>query len=847
MEEKAKELRKEKKEIMGQITTIPEREHEKGSKLELMINFLEQKVFIKKKMSREKVMEVLKHEERNGDWDFKEMYEAVEDIKLKNSIYWKLAEKVNQKLGNEKLVKMKIVHDKRKLLFDKWIKIDKVLKDIQGLKKTGEWVETHGEKALEKIRKRIKGIEKVGIRIENEDKKENKYKEIRKREVEREKKKKEKEEKRKEKEKQKKKQEEEKERVRKEKEEQKNEKERLRKEREKMKKEKEKKRKEEKERIKLEREKQKKEKELMKLKLKEDKKKDILLKKKNSSMMDFFNQTKPNLKRVKTEMSQEKSRFISLGMRRGFGVIDEEAVKNIEMVMNKEPVFKKKDWLSILKSKRQKKESICNPERAIFNRFEDYLGTNVERKGKLYKRSRIVRGRTPLKRDEELVNYDMDTEDELQELEAESCKSRESGDEEDHILDEEDDGEFIIHDENVEEQKLNRKVQEKKMIPKFDDLRKSENKQLETEGWLQMGLRGVTRYRMTDKREQVTRGRFEAVQLYSGNSLINFDFLRRKEILKKKKEEEKMRKKMEKKLEIERNKKKPEITPKEKLLWITETFGKNSKKELIEGGQRLIKHFKSADLENFKEDWKITYFGNIDKFIELFGPEKGSKMYFDCLINKKNRIVYESTIPKKVEKKPSKKKKAENNIVNLFNAMKSESSKNITPQKIQTKRKTRNSKKKKEMDKEKAKLMEKKLQKKDPENMLKLEKIILILGTGSEKKYFDSVIVKSIKKKFDYFSERKILLKAKEVLRFGYLPRTEIIYSLLTQHDNKYLPNEKENITQQKPNIKTMFKIETKANVIPKRIVEDYFFGEKLSEKLKSKFQNEMLEEEYKI
>lgn len=76
--------------------------------------------------------------------------------------------------------------------------------------------------------------------------------------------------------------------------------------------------------------------------------------------------------------------------------------------------------------------------------------------------------------------------------------------------------------------------------------------------------------------------------------------------------------------------------------------------------------------------------------------------------------------------------------------------------------------------------------KRDPNNIEKLQKSILILGTGTQKREFDATCILELKKKFPYFSDRKINICVKELLRFGYVVSKTYILGLLSSFENDY-------------------------------------------------------------
>lgn len=130
--------------------------------------------------------------------------------------------------------------------------------------------------------------------------------------------------------------------------------------------------------------------------------------------------------------------------------------------------------------------------------------------------------------------------------------------------------------------------------------------------------------------------------------------------------------------------------------------------------------------------------------------------------------------------------------------------------------------------------------KKDPANFRKLEETILVLGTGAAKKRFDGEILKKIRAQFHYFSDRRIALATKTLLRFGYLASRELLFSLLSGHPNKYLANARARKAEakRKGDLRALFGNDAQASSagVSRAIVEDFFFGERLSEKLQAKF-----------
>jgi hypothetical protein len=787
-----------------------------------MISFLENAVLGEERMIREKVIEVLRKQEKEKKWGFDEMYESVEEVKGTVQSFWRFKDKTVQKIGNLIDQKKKLVHEKRKVLIDLWGKLEKAEEGLKELKVEKKWIEKQGEKVLGKLRRKFKGVEKMEMKLENEVKKMVKFEENRRNKREKEERKKRKMEEKERQEREKKRVKEEKERARKERERQKQEREREKQEREKLKKMQKEKARLEKEKLKEEREKARQEKERLRQEQKNKNKTKDLLVKKNSSMMDFFNQTKPNLKRVKNEESDQKSRWKSLGKKEGFGETCPIAMANLEKILARESFdFSKKDLISRFKSQKQK--TCIKPKmegRVVFNRFECYDGEHVQRQGLFRQKSQIVTGRKPLARDNAIIEYELDTEDELH---AESCKSNNSEDEEEDDDFNEDDGGFIVSDVSCEKRENQNRREVKKQETKMTDLRRSKEKTLDSNGETQGG-----------------QFRFQGIRMQGSYQKINFGFLRREEIAKKKMEEEKERKRQEKirekKLEAEMIKKRNEVNNEDKLKWIKRVYGKSSKKDLVEGGQQELSHLKINDLEAFQGNWKMTYYANLAKFIEFFGEDRGQQMYFDCLVNGKNAEIYESLKKKPKLKKKEVKSTPKMNLVTYFQTMeKSGNSQSTTPTKSTTK-----SKKKKEDPKKEAR----RAMKKDPANMRKLEEMILILGTGACKKNFDTNLLKKIKAQFEYFSDRKILMRVKELLRFGYLLSRDFLFSLLTSHPNKYLQTNTENTPP--PNLLTVFREKTPGSqntLASKQIVEDFFFGENLHLKLQNKFKVEQEQE----
>ena len=305
---------------------------------------------------------------------------------------------------------------------------------------------------------------------------------------------------------------------------------------------------------------------------------------------------------------------------------------------------------------------------------------------------------------------------------------------------------------------------------------------------------------------------FEGVRVGEETGLINFAFLRREEIKRKQLEEEKLRKKMEKKVEVE-------VSSRDKLKWAKEVYGRPSKKDIAEGGMKLLENLKGNEVDAFKEMWEMTYFADMKKFCELFGEEKGPQMYFSCLVDRQHVKVFNS-LPKK-EKKESgsakKKKTPKRDLASYFSQMKN------APTEKQKKQK---------MDKDKNK---KSAMKKDPENLRKLDEMILVMGTGQSKKNFDTVTLQKIKKQFAYFSERKILMRVKELLRFGYLLSREHLLSLLGTDDSQSFAKLQEN--KEKGGILNLLQTDAQHRMkIAKQAVEDFFFKEQLHVKLTERF-----------
>ena len=773
-----------------------------------MIRFLEVNVLNQRQMDRERMVELLKKLE--GKWEFSELYEAVEEVKWGERVIWKFSEKTLQKLGTTKSHRKKFQHVQRKLLVEKLIKIDKVNEDIGKLKGEEDWVQKHAAKALDRIRRKMKAIEKVEIKLENERKKEQKYEEV----------------KRKERAKREKQREKLREKREKELEKQKKEIERQREKDEKKRQKEMKKKKREMERERREREKA------------EQQRKSKLLAKKNSSMMDFFNQSKPPLKRVKTQAGDTHARCQSLGQRRGFGQVDQDAVSKLDLAFTGKLEFNRQELVARFKSKRVQRASMGPKERILFNRFEDYLGTCVERTGRYSKRSAKVTGRHPLERDSELLNYEMDTEDEIQELEAESCKSIETGDEDMQIVDEDEEGGFIVKDDSNEPEKR-QPARGQHLQQKLVDLRSRRNLELEAKGWMRVEagqmMRGESVIDFASDRDKLLRD-FEGIRMHPDKGRINFGFLRRKEIEKKRLEMEKERRKLERKNEAEKIKQKPKLTVAEKLKWVKEVFGGQSKKELIAGGLKVTENFRATELENLKQNWEMVYFADVRKFEQILGKSEGAKLYFDCLMKKQNKLVLERLKKKQIPKKPEAKKSSSSDLISLFKQMEQTvSSREATPRKSKTKSAKKSAKKKAMQLKQ-----DKRSMKKDPENLRRLEEMILILGNGSCKRHFDLHILKAIKQKFGYFSERMILQRVKELLRYGYLASRQMVFELLSGHENEYLQSERENSSKKDGGIGSLLQGKTAQTMpaVSKRIVEDFFFGERLHLKLQKVFEN---------
>ena len=296
--------------------------------------------------------------------------------------------------------------------------------------------------------------------------------------------------------------------------------------------------------------------------------------------------------------------------------------------------------------------------------------------------------------------------------------------------------------------------------------------------------------------------------------MISKDFLNREENQRQEKEEQRRKQK-----ELDKLKKKIEVKSQDKLKWIREGIGCASKKELVEKGGQVIPNLKTGDFEEaFGSQWDIGYFGRLDKFLDIFGEEQGRRAYFNCLMEKKHREVLGM-----LEKKGKKVKKSKvRNLDNFF------------------KEKTENEQSKKLKSKKMNKTVSDKIRikmKKDPNNLRTLEEHILILGTGCPKKKFDTFVVSEIKKKFNYFSERKINMKVKELLRFGYLVSREVLFEFLSDHDNQYKLNNMENLAEN--NLLTMFKKsrgEDNQQTVNRKIVEDFVYGEGIFEKLFDRF-----------
>lgn len=521
------------------------------------------------------------------------------------------------------------------------------------------------ERILQRIRKKVKALEKMEVRLVAEERKAAKFREGKQRERARRAK-------------------------REQREREKRERERLREEERRVKREK-------KERERLLREKERERREREKL---ESKGRAKYLAKQNASMKDFFGQSKQRLKRVNTGGRAADSRWESLGAKRGFGEVDARAKAGVEAVFSagaprfcRERLFERfregrgrssrskpggearaseaagggdsgnapGDARGTAGIPRRSVPTEANPRtpagkgrapntplkplgpRVLFTRFEDYLGKSVQRSGRFSKRSALVSGRRPCARDEALLNYELDTEDELQELEAESCRSGDSHEEDLPIEDDYSQSEFIVAD-GSQEPRSRAPSAGTRGAPRLVDLRGRANAEVAGKGWLSLQNGRLVRSRrrgcavaFCEARSRILDS-LEGIRLHSSDRRLGIAFLRRRETEKKRLEEERERRKKERRREAERQKQRPSMSDEQKLAWVAQAFGKHSKRALAEDAQRIAGRFRVGDLQEFKGNWAQRYFGDQRRFAELFGDE-GPKMYFECLVNGQNEKV----------------------------------------------------------------------------------------------------------------------------------------------------------------------------------------------------------------
>jgi chromatin assembly factor 1 subunit A len=78
------------------------------------------------------------------------------------------------------------------------------------------------------------------------------------------------------------------------------------------------------------------------------------------------------------------------------------------------------------------------------------------------RQSKLISGRNPLAEDEELINYDMDSEEELMLEDAESIKSQD--DEEEDDFDDEEEAGFVVSDGHLSDEELEDLDEEERRI-----------------------------------------------------------------------------------------------------------------------------------------------------------------------------------------------------------------------------------------------------------------------------------------------------------------------------------------------------------------------------------------------
>lgn len=398
-----------------------------------LLNYIEQEILTKKHIDLNQVLEILKaYPDMQNTNDIEtlkmQILEYLDECKNKENItvFWKFTEKSIKVFSNLNLKGKKIYHEKRKLLIEKYLKLFQILNEINSLKTDDQnWILKNSTK-IDKIRKKYDSLVKLDSRIETEEKKLLKHFEIIKKEKERETKK---------------------ENLLKQKLQKQIELERKKKEKiEKIEKEKKEKEKERLEKIKQKeiekanKELEKARKEQEKARREQEKEKEnekVALKKNNSSMKDFFNQSKllPVLKKIKTSETESEYRFKSLGSFLSYKKPDLMLCNNLDKFLYEQSSDFQSGIVLEMKNKKNYNTRIQeeNKKRIVFNRFEDYRGECVERKGLYDKVSFTVTGKTPLANDINLIDYEIDTEDELQELEAESCNSSNSLEEEEEL------------------------------------------------------------------------------------------------------------------------------------------------------------------------------------------------------------------------------------------------------------------------------------------------------------------------------------------------------------------------------------------------------------------------------
>lgn len=399
-----------------------------------------------------------------------------------------------------------MLHECRKIISEKWKKTHKTISEIGKLKTEHSWLSKNAEK-IRKMRKTENSLAKFDLKISSEKKKFEKILESQARELEKMKLKKEKE-----KEKEAKKRQKEAEKRQKEAEKELREKakldKKLEKEREKEAKKLQKIKLKEQKRLEKE-----KEKELRELEKEREKQKQLeMLKKMNASMKDFFSrgEVSKGLKKVKQEEENlgfwgkglGQSPFFMLGKGRnladfedllsfqnfkgGFSVskisakeyfkskkiscekkliknenekiveiniseskinIQTENSKNISNIKN---LSNEQKNISQIAPQNKNQNLFSDPARFIFERRENSLKNQIlEGSGRWGRRSKIVTGRSPLLKDEQLIHYDLDTDEEIMEGEGESCKSELLEDEEDDLLSQED-KDFLVADEDCD-------------------------------------------------------------------------------------------------------------------------------------------------------------------------------------------------------------------------------------------------------------------------------------------------------------------------------------------------------------------------------------------------------------